>query len=131
MIQLKTKHKKIAFIGAHGVGKSTIVKALSQLPEFKDYHIINEVARDYLNENNLKIEEIIKNQDSFLEFELGCLKRQSEQEKDKESFISDRSLFDILGYSTVTLDEKNFATIVKEADKYDFDYFICLNQMQK
>ena len=52
------KEYKITFTGSVSVGKTTLVKALSELPKFKGYHIATERSK-YLNDLGIKKENLV------------------------------------------------------------------------
>lgn len=83
---------KIALTGTQSVGKSTLVKELKKLPQFKDYDILTERS-EYLKNLGVQL-----NGDSTLKGQL-VFAAERASELMSENFISDRSIFDICAYS--------------------------------
>jgi predicted ATPase len=106
---------KIAIIGTHGTGKTTLLNALSQLPEFREYKIISELPRKYLEENNLTIQEVNSNVELQSKFQKYCFREQLRQQAIAgDNYISDRSLFDVIAYSQAS----DFEEIQKMGDSF-------------
>lgn len=78
---------KIAIVGSHSCGKTSLVKALSKKIEIP---IINEIAATFLPETRFHIDTQYK-----------IMSKQIETEKEYKSFLSDRSVIDNLAYSTL------------------------------
>ena len=78
---------KIAIVGSHSCGKTSLVKALSKKIEIP---IINEIAATFLPETRFHIDTQYK-----------IMSKQIETEKEYKSFLSDRSVVDNLAYSTL------------------------------
>jgi thymidylate kinase len=90
---------KIAFIGSQGTGKTTLLNDIS--PYFKDHEIITEVVRKELVKNpSLKI-----NEQSTVETQSLIFKRYLDILINKEDFISDRSLIDVVSYTAWLLNK--------------------------
>lgn len=87
---------KIYFCGAHAVGKSTLARFVSnnyQLP------MITESARMILSEQELQIDSLRYDIKSANEYQKQVFRRQIQEEEKYDSFVSDRSLVDVLAYS--------------------------------
>lgn len=89
---------KIYFSGAHSVGKSTLVKYVSnkyQIP------IISETARMVLSEQELQIDSLRANIEIANSYQQQVFDRQLEEENNLKNsdFVSDRSAVDVLAYS--------------------------------
>jgi len=78
---------KIAIVGSHSCGKTSLVKALSKRIEIP---IIHEVAATFIPESRAHIDTQYK-----------IMRRQIETEQEYKSFLSDRSVMDNLAYSTL------------------------------
>ena len=83
---------KIGFCGTMSVGKTTLVKALRQLPEFKDYHYATERSK-YLNSLGIPLnhETTIEGQTIFL------AERVTELMQPK--IITDRTIIDVIAFT--------------------------------
>lgn len=81
------KDYKIAIVGSHSCGKTSLVKALSKRIEIP---IIHEIAATFLPDTRAHIDTQYK-----------IMLRQIETEKEYKSFLSDRSVIDNLAYSTL------------------------------
>lgn len=78
---------KIAIVGSHSCGKTSLVKALEKKIEIP---IIHELAATFIPETRLHIDTQYK-----------IMSKQIETEKEYKSFLSDRSVIDNLAYSTL------------------------------
>lgn len=118
---------KIAIIGTFGVGKTTLLKELAKLPEFKDYHIVKETAREYLESNNLDINDVNADPEQLYQFQKECLKNQWHEEQHNK-FLSDRSVYDSLAYSKLNLSDDKYQELIESVDlnsyKYDLIFYI-------
>jgi GTPase SAR1 family protein len=83
---------KIGFCGTMSVGKTTLVNALKELPEFKDYNFRTERSK-YLMEMGIPLntDSTIKGQSIFL------AERASELLQD--NIITDRTVIDVMAFS--------------------------------
>ena len=100
---------KIAFCGAHGVGKTTLIDSLDIEPNKR----IKEIARELLKEFwDLQSMATI----SKLRFQSKCFKKQKEAEERLRDtwFVSDRSIHDIYVYTHMVDVEWEFAIEFKE-----------------
>lgn len=83
---------KIGFAGTMSVGKTTLVKALSELPEFKNYYIATERSK-YLRDLGIPL-----NTDSILPGQFIFLaERASELLRDK--VLTDRTIWDVCAFT--------------------------------
>ena len=83
---------KIGFCGTMSVGKTTLVNALADLPEFKDYKFRTERSK-YLMEMGipLNVDSTVKGQAVFL------AERASELMQD--NIITDRTIIDVMAFA--------------------------------
>jgi nicotinamide riboside kinase len=116
---------KITLTSTHSTGKTTLVKALAGLPEFKDYQIFTERTK-YLKDNlNVKL-----NDDSQLVSQYIFAGERAKELHSGSNFISDRSIYDVAAYtlsaksiskSDKTLMIKGFTPLMRE---YDYVFYI-------
>lgn len=78
---------KIAIVGSHSCGKTSLVKALSKRIEIP---IIHEIAATFIPESRAHIDTQYK-----------IMRKQIDTEQEYKSFLSDRSVLDNLAYSTL------------------------------
>ena len=97
---------KIGFCGTMSVGKTTLVNALKELPEFKDYKFATERSK-YLMELGIPL-----NTDSTLKGQCVFLAERA-SELMHENIITDRTIIDIIA----------FTKAAKSIDYYDADDF--------
>jgi nicotinamide riboside kinase len=83
---------KIGLCGTMSVGKSTLVKALAELEQFKDYYIATERSK-YLRDQGIAL-----NTDSTLKGQLVFAAERS-LELMKENMITDRTLYDVCAFT--------------------------------
>ena len=83
---------KIGFCGTMSVGKTTLVKALKELPEFKDYTFRTERSK-YLMELGIPLntDSTIKGQTVFL--------AERASELMQENIITDRTVIDVMAFA--------------------------------
>lgn len=91
---MMNKNIKIAISGAHSQGKTTIVNALRNLPEFKDYKIITGITRD-LEQLGVPINE--KGTDVTQQF---IMAKHYQYAQLQHNCILDRCVLDGLAYTT-------------------------------
>lgn len=96
---------KIGFTGTQSVGKTTLVKALAELPEFKDYYIATERS-GYLSSLGIPL-----NDDSSLAGQTIFLAERV-SELMRENLLTDRTIIDINAF---TLQSKQ----MNQGDKID------------
>ena len=95
---------RIGFAGTVSVGKTTLVKALQELPEFKDYNFRTERSK-YLMEMGIPLntDSTLKGQCVFLAERAGELMY--------EGIITDRTIIDVMAFS-------NLSTSMKDYEKF-------------
>ncbi len=106
---------RIGLCGTVSVGKSTLVKALAELPQFKDYHIATERSV-YLRDQGIAL-----NTDSTLKGQIVFAAERS-LELMKENVITDRTIYDVCAF---TLGSKSIEDYQK---KLFFDVAILLRK---
>jgi predicted ATPase len=120
---------KVYLTGAHATGKSTLCRYISN--KF-DLPMITETARAILSETELQIDTLRSDIDIVNNYQGSVFKRQLEEEQRQESFVSDRSVIDILAYTAqhATLlpklmqDESLKQCITSLRDKNSFVFFV-------
>lgn len=97
---------RIGFAGTVSVGKTTLVKALQELPEFKDYKFRTERSK-YLMELGIPLntDSTVKGQTIFL--------AERASELIEENIITDRTIIDVMAF---TKSAKSISVI--DADKF-------------
>ena len=114
---------KIGLCGTMSVGKTTLVKALQELSEFKDYNFATERSK-YLNDLGIPLntDSTLKGQTVFL------AERCAELMNDK--IITDRTIFDVIAFtqnakSIGQYDKEMFEKYAKEfIREYDYIFYI-------
>jgi deoxyadenosine/deoxycytidine kinase len=114
---------KIGLCGTMSVGKTTLVKALSELDLFKDYKFATERSK-YLRDLGIPL-----NTDSTINGQLVFLAERA-SELLNENIITDRTIWDVCSFTTLAksigLHEKsqfvNTAMLLK--DQYDIVFYI-------
>jgi len=83
---------KIGFCGTMSVGKTTLVNALKNIPEFKDYHFATERSK-YLNSLGIPLntDSTLKGQNIFLAERCAELMN--------EDLITDRTVVDVMAFT--------------------------------
>ena len=95
---------RIGFCGTMSVGKTTLVNALQELPEFKDYHFRTERSK-YLMEMGIPL-----NTDSTYKGQL-IFTAERAAELMQERIITDRTVIDVMAFSALS-------TSMKESEKF-------------
>ena len=95
---------KIGFCGTMSVGKTTLVNALKELPEFKNYTFRTERSK-YLMEMGIPL-----NTDSTYKGQL-IFTAERAAELMQENIITDRTVIDVMAFS-------NLSTSMKEHEKF-------------
>ena len=115
---------KIGFCGTMSVGKTTLVNALKELPEFKDYHFRTERSK-YLMEMGIPL-----NTDSTLKGQLVFASERA-SELMQENIITDRTIVDVMAFSalsqSMTATESYFLNHTLENLIVDYDYLFYIS----
>ena len=114
---------KIGLCGTMSVGKTTLVKALKKLPEFKNYNFATERSK-YLNDLGIPL-----NTDSTLKGQTIFLAERC-AELIQHSIITDRTVIDVMAFtmnakSIGRYDKEKFEEYAKEfIREYDYIFYI-------
>jgi len=114
---------KIGFCGTMSVGKTTLVNALKELPEFKDYHFITERSK-HLMELGIPL-----NTDSTLKGQL-VFTAERASELMQEKIITDRTVIDVMAFcdlsESMTANEKFYlnSTLTHLIKEYDVIFYV-------
>ena len=92
---------KIGFCGTMSVGKTTLVKALKELSEFKDYTFRTERSK-YLMEMGIPL-----NTDSTLKGQL-VFTAERAAELMQENIITDRTIIDVMAFSDLSTSMEDY-----------------------
>ena len=114
---------KIGLCGTMSVGKTTLVKALKELPEFKDYKFATERSK-YLSDLGIPLntDSTLKGQTVFLAERCAELMNQD--------IVTDRTIFDVMAFtmnakSIGYQDKEIFEDYAKEFIRdYDYIFYI-------
>jgi len=98
---------KIGLCGTMSVGKTTLVNALKELPEFKDYTFRTERSK-YLMEQGIPL-----NTDSTLKGQCVLLAERA-MELMQENIITDRTIIDVMAFARASKS-------MDHSEKYDFE----------
>jgi GTPase SAR1 family protein len=100
---------KIGLVGTVSVGKTTLVNALKELPQFKDYYFATERSK-YLRDLGIPLntDSTLKGQTMFLAEHVSELMR--------DNLITDRTIIDVMAFT-------NASKSIKEADKISFEEY--------
>ena len=114
---------KIGLCGTMSVGKTTLVKALKKVPEFKNYSFATERSK-YLNDLGIPL-----NTDSTLKGQTVFLAERC-AELMKQNIVTDRTVFDVMAFtlnakSIAHQDKDIFENYAKEfIREYDYIFYI-------
>ena len=114
---------KIGFCGTMSVGKSTLVHALKELPEFKDYFFATERSK-YLRDLGIPLntDSTLKGQTIFLAERCSELMR--------ENVITDRTIIDVMAFThcAKSIDKINKEEFIRYASmfikEYDYVFYV-------
>jgi len=108
---------KIGFCGTMSVGKSTLVHALKELPEFKDYFFATERSK-YLRDLGIPLntDSTLKGQTIFLAERCSELLR--------ENVITDRTVIDVMAFTqcATSIYQEDKEAFIKYAAPFIWDY---------
>jgi len=114
---------KIGFTGTQSIGKTTLVNALKETPEFKDYITRTERSKKLMKMGvPLNTDSTLKGQTLFLAErarELMC-----------ENIITDRTVIDVIAFSNASksmsyLDKEDFSNYAKNLiSEYDHIFYV-------
>ena len=115
---------KIGFCGTMSVGKTTLVNALKELPEFKDYTFRTERSK-YLMEMGIPL-----NTDSTLKGQLVFAAERASELLQKD-IITDRTIVDVMAFNalskSMTATESYFLNHTLEHLINDYDYLFYIS----
>lgn len=110
---------RIGITGAQSTGKTTLVNALKELPQFKDYHFATERSK-YLRDLGIPLntDSTLKGQTVFL------AERVSELLKD--NLLTDRTIIDVMSFTkaskSISSEDKNLFEEYASNFINDYDY---------
>ena len=114
---------KIGLCGTMSVGKTTLVNALKELPEFKDYHFRTERSKHLMNLG------IPLNTDSTLKGQL-VFASERVAELMQEKIITDRTVIDVMAFADLSKSMKDHekfylnATLTFLINEYDVLFYV-------
>jgi deoxyadenosine/deoxycytidine kinase len=114
---------KIGFCGTMSVGKTTLVNALKELPEFKDYQFRTERSK-YLMELGIPL-----NTDSTIKGQIVFLAERA-SELMCENIITDRTIIDVIAFTKAAksinyYDAEDFSQLASNLlVEYDYIFYI-------
>lgn len=98
---------KIGLVGTVSVGKTTLIKELSQLPQFKDYKIATERSK-YLKDLGIPL-----NTDSTIKGQI-IFGAERASELFHENLLTDRTIIDVISFTKL-------AKSINNREKHDFE----------
>jgi len=114
---------KIGLCGTMSVGKTTLVNALQQLPEFKDYKFRTERSKYLMSQGiPLNTDSTLKGQTVFL--------AERASELIQENIITDRTVIDVMAFSQAsksmdwTDKEAFYAYAIRLIKEYDYIFYV-------
>ena len=114
---------KIGLCGTMSVGKTTLVNALQELPEFKDYMFRTERSKELMSQGiPLNTDSTLKGQCVFL------AERASELMQD--NIITDRTVIDVMAFANCSdsmniFDKDDFETLASHlVREYDYIFYV-------
>ena len=129
-LELKQEiNMKIGFTGTVSVGKTTLVKALQQLPEFKDYTFSTERSK-YLRDLGIPL-----NTDSTIKGQMVFLAERA-SELFQNNILTDRTIIDVMAFTKLAksipyyiADEYN-TLASRLISEYDYIFYISPNKVE-
>lgn len=114
---------KIGLCGTMSVGKTTLVNALKELPEFKDYTTRTERSKELMAMGiPLNTDSTLKGQTVFLAERAGELMQ--------ENIITDRTVIDVMAFTKASksinyIDKEDFINHAKNLiSEYDYIFYV-------
>jgi len=123
MLEVKTKTMKIGFCGTMSVGKTTLVNALKDLPEFAEFEFATERSK-YLRDLGIPL-----NTDSTLKGQTIFLAERC-NELLKEKVVTDRTIIDVMAFtrkaiSISVIDGDDYCEYAKRfLREYDYLFYV-------
>ena len=114
---------KIGLCGTMSVGKTTLVKALKKLPEFKKYNFATERSK-YLNDLGIPL-----NTDSTLKGQTIFLAERASELMNK-AIITDRTVLDVMAFAHCSnsmnyVEKENFVQLAASLiHEYDYIFYV-------
>jgi nicotinamide riboside kinase len=115
---------KIGLTGTVSVGKSTLVKELAKLPQFKDYHIATERSKYLRDSLNIPLNTDSTNKGQFVFIAERSI------ELMQENLITDRSVWDVCAFtlsaSSISWEDKELLvnTFMTLRNEYDIIFYV-------
>ena len=104
---------RIAVIGAHGVGKTTLSKLLSKNLNIP---VINDVVVEAYKKG------FVINEQTPMETQFWLFSRQLEEEKNTPHFVADKCLMDYSVYADIIFDDERIKSLLREMTKNNISY---------